>query len=354
MHRTSTCFLILAVLSLLAPAAAAAEKENAKPIGLQLAWSSGSCQLEGVLSTVGNECLVISIACFGTTHHIVVDPADPWIHPGRPVEILDRYLRPDKEGKHEVTAMVRERESRAVLLRATATVEVSRTDEESVKDALNSARGYLVPRERSAWLYYGFVRQEMKLGSKVYGTPKVQDKAAEDYLNACHTDLENRVLAYRNLAQLYESLLRPGDGLRALEKAEEIQEQEGSRLVTGTHLGAWPVTRQYGYFTRAPVHLLALARHHGRSGKLEECLARLDKVVEWYQLELRRTDLSEKDKVDARDQLASTYREIAHVHVLLAWDWKAYDENMARCRANLSEHHSRVPIWGGGGVSTAK
>lgn len=93
--------LLLAALGLAALGAAAADGAPAggrPPVSVELKWIGEAWCLNGLLHGLGDEVLVVKIEAFGATHHLVVDPADPWITAGKDVRLEDWYLRPRARG----------------------------------------------------------------------------------------------------------------------------------------------------------------------------------------------------------------------------------------------------------------
>lgn len=353
--------LLLAALGLAALGVAVADGAPAggrPPVSVELEWIVELCRLDGVLHGLGDEVLVVKIEAFGTTHHLVVDPRDPWVAPGQDVCLEDWYLRPEHEGEQAVGVEVRARgkdparDRDRVLLKTTVTVDVRKMDDEKFEEDLDDARRLLTGGSvQGDWEFYANAVVHSKDGKWV-GRPLSENGRA--YQDACHTFFMDRVQAYAHLARTFEARMRPGDAQRALKEAQDIFQEEREVVVATPHNPGLPLAREPDYFTRAPGHFEGYVHFYGKSGDMDNAFAWLQEMHKWYDDERQRGDLLPEDRVDAQDYLASAYRKAAHLSILINQDWEQYDIGMKKFDELLSEGARKsVPYWASGVSRTA-
>ena len=171
-----------------------------------------------------------------------------------------------------------------------------------------------------------------------------QRALAVKWLAARSEWLQRRVEVLTEIAELYEYTGRPGDGLRALRRAEAIWNAESPEILHRAPAPAHPAKWIPNKFSSAPPHTLALANFYARRMEFDRAMEYLQAALTYMtEQQAKHPSLDEGDRRNCANHSSTLMTRIAELHYLLRRDRAGYDLWMTRAEK------ARAPARDGGG-----
>ncbi|MBN1673814.1 MAG: hypothetical protein JXR37_22390 [Kiritimatiellae bacterium] len=278
--------------------------------------------------------VVVRVECAGFTRHHVWDPADPWreMYVGRggnfflvPGTHTAKFVffRPDPTDRRRMSKELRAetREFRVVPI----------GDEEALAQALERVARNLCANQRKTRArraeFADAVRRARSADKTAAGR---LDAYMFNYIRSRTTEFRDRLKAYAELAHTFEMQGRPEDALAALDFARQIYEAEKDVTFSGPDFQNWPIRHTPDTVDWPPPYLDGYVQFYQRRGDLAKAVEWLEKQPPFLYDQLKSAHRDAEQKKQCRDRAARIYRDIANVHVSLAFDWEAYDRWMRK------------------------
>ncbi|MBN1419996.1 MAG: hypothetical protein JXP34_14550 [Planctomycetes bacterium] len=343
--------LVLALL--LSPVARCRAAEGAGELALEIVAPSEGKNRRGAIVSFGAKLrnapakrLLVRVAVAGVTHHILIDPEDPWTGQTGQIAIGDYwFLAPKGPQIMSVDVMDASREN--VLYNAEVPFAVEQQSEDDFNWAMGNTYSSIISgarQVRSSYADFTSKMHERRSGKEGISEEDVRFRERY-YLNYVNFDLISRTDAYSHMATVHEQSFLPGDALACLRYAEEIFEKEKGRKTTTPHFKDWPIIHNPVDSSAPPGHFEGYALFYARRGALSNAVEWLEKKAEWYVEQANLPHTREEVKPGIHKDAAETYRTIAHLHMILNKDLEGYERYMKKFYGFLpKKYESRSPF----------
>lgn len=343
--KTLRTMLVLALL--LSAAAHGRAAEGAGAMSLEVVSpSEGRNRLGAVVSfgaklhNAPDKRLFVRVSVAGMTHHILIDPEDPWTGKTGEITIGDYWFLAPK-GPHTMSVDVIDATREDVLHHTEVAFTVDAQSEEDFNWAMGNTYTNIISsarQVRSSYANFTGRMHEGKLGDAKIDEEDIRIREGY-YLGYVSLDLISRTDAYSNMATVHEQAFLPGDALACLKYAEEIFEKEKDRKTTTPHYKDWPIVHDPLDSSSPPGHYEGYALFYARRGALSNAVEWMEKQADWYLEQAKLPHTRDEVKPGIYRDAAEAYRTIAHLHVIINKDVEGYEKYMKKFYGVLPEKH---------------
>ncbi len=283
------------------------------------------------------ERIFVRIELAGITHHVIIDPEDPWTGNPQTIFVSDRWLLAPKGPNEMKVDLIDMRERVFYTTSVPVTIKPPEFERfEMIRDnALNKLTG-AASLIHSNWRDFTSAMHEAKAGLREVSDDDLRFKESY-YLSYVNHDLMQRTSAYVDMAEVHEEQFEPGDALACLRFAEEIFEKEKEKKTSTPHYKDFPITQSPVGPSWAPSHFEGYAVFYARRGALSNAVSWLEKEADWYIEQSKLPHIRAEEKDGILKNAAESYRKIAHLHVILNKDVEGYDRYIKKFRDTLPE-----------------